>query len=175
MGSKESTVEPALDRIEQVLTALTLMVNNPSGRIQHPGNASQAIKQSPSLSENKRRLDTAIAWVRVHQARDKAIGADLFSDPAWSMLLDLYINRSAQRAVSMSSLSIAANVPLTTGVRWVAILEKAGLIVRTPDRFDRRRTLLVMTDQAVTKMEDALDCAIETNRLLGVEHVGMTN
>jgi len=37
------------------------------------------------------------------------------ADPAWDMLLDLTAARAESRAVSVSSLCIAAGVPTTTG------------------------------------------------------------
>lgn len=88
------------------------------------------------------------------------------------MLLDLYVNHHARRSGSVSSLSIGASVPLTTGTRWVTLLEKAGLIRREADRFDRRRTLVILTEDGLGKVDAALDNVRESNRELGIEHVG---
>jgi hypothetical protein len=43
--------------------------------------------------------------------REQFFGPDLFADPAWDILLDLYAARLEQQRVAVSSLCIAAAVP----------------------------------------------------------------
>jgi DNA-binding MarR family transcriptional regulator len=167
--------QPVLDRIEQVLTDLARFVGT-SGQAKASVTGNEKIGiVPPVLDADFVRLAAAHAWIRGRKARDKAFGTDLFSDPAWSMLLDLYVNGHAGRTVSVSSLSIGANVPLTTGTRWVALIERAGLIRREADRFDRRRTLVSLTQDGLEKVNDALDRAMESNRQLGIEHRARPN
>lgn len=170
---KVQVADPALDRIEQVLTDLARYVATGDKRAALVrDDATISLPLPERNAEATIRLSAAKAWVKARRARNRALGADLFSDPAWSMLLDLYVNHHDSQSVSISSLSIGAEVPLTTGTRWVAMLEKSGLIRREADPFDRRRTLVMLTEAGLTRMHEALDRAVESNRALGVEHVG---
>ena len=121
------------------------------------------------------RLNTAIAWVRARKMRDAILGEDLFFDPAWSILLELYLHHRQRTAMSITSLCIAARVPSSTGLRWVTLLERRNLVAREPDPFDRRKIYARLTPEAVKKVEDALDGAAESNRQLGIERVRRVN
>lgn len=157
-----STDQPALLRIEQVLSDLAKLVKNASGPPDIPISfqpATQRANDDAAPAANGPRIAIASAWVKARTARDSALGADLFSDRAWAMLLDLYINGRAQAGIAISVLSHAANVPLTTGTRWIALLERADLVRRGADAVDRRRILVSLTEEGVRKIELALDRA----------------
>lgn len=78
---------------------------------------------------------------------------ELFSDPAWDMLLDLYAAELGQVRVSVSSLCIASNTPSSTALRWISALERQKLIERQPDPLDGRRFFLSLTREAVERFE----------------------
>lgn len=80
--------------------------------------------------------------LKARQSRTRFLGADLFADPAWDMLLDLTAARAEHRRVSVTSLCIASGVPTTTALRWMKLLEQARLIQRVEDDTDRRRAFL---------------------------------
>ncbi|MFT3965164.1 MAG: hypothetical protein QM690_04730 [Sphingobium sp.] len=119
------------------------------------------------------RMTTAIAWLKARRAREMVFGSDLFSDPAWDMLLDLYVSLCRERAVSITDLCIASSAPMTTGLRWISILEHRGLIVRQADPSDRRRWNVSLTCAGVEKMEKTLDQATDGERQLGLGRLGM--
>lgn len=90
--------------------------------------------------------------IRRRRLRDRYFGADLFADPAWDMLLDLYAARLEGVPVSVSSLCIAAVVPPTTALRWIGTLTSKGLFVRRADPADRRRIYIDLSDEASDAM-----------------------
>ena len=95
---------------------------------------------------------------RTRRRRDMLFGADadLFGEAAWDILLDLYAARQSDRQVCISSASIASVAPISTGLRYIASLERRGLVARTPDPVDRRRSWLNLTERAVALMEEYL-------------------
>ena len=67
---------------------------------------------------------------------------ELFGEPAWDMLLDLFIAAHENRDVSISSACLSAGVPSTTALRWLHILEEKGIVLRHEDPHDHRRNFV---------------------------------
>lgn len=91
--------------------------------------------------------------IRARRMRDRFLGEGLFEDPAWDMLLDLFAARLERRRVSVSSLCIAAAVAPTTALRWIAKLTARGMLVRSPDDEDRRRSHIALSDESAAAMQ----------------------
>jgi hypothetical protein len=85
---------------------------------------------------------------------------DLFGEPAWDILLDLYIAAGEGKNVSVSSACIGSAAPATTGLRWLSVLTAEGLLVRENDAEDQRRVLVRLTPFGAAAMDrffDAVD------------------
>jgi DNA-binding MarR family transcriptional regulator len=78
----------------------------------------------------------------LRRLREAALGAVLFSDPAWDLLLHLYVDTAAGRQVAVSGLCQSARVRPTTGLRWINLLVDAGLLVKADDPGDARRVFV---------------------------------
>lgn len=99
---------------------------------------------------------SATSWA-VEQYRQRrrrnaifAEDADLFGEPTWDVLLDLFAAHQDGRPISISSACIAADVAPTTALRQLTRLQTRGLIQRHGDTRDRRRHYLQLTDRAIT-------------------------
>ena len=90
--------------------------------------------------------------IRQRQARAQFFDSELFADPAWDILLDLAAARAERRQVCVTSLCIAAGVPATTALRWIAQMVDADLLVRIPDPHDRRRAHIALADATADAM-----------------------
>lgn len=90
--------------------------------------------------------------LRQRQLRTRFFENDLFSDPAWDMLLDLTAARAEHLRVSVTSLCIASAVPPTTALRWITQMTEMGLMERLNDETDRRRAFIALTDKAADAM-----------------------
>lgn len=92
------------------------------------------------------------AILQQRRAREQFFDADLFADPAWDMMLDLYVAWLDRKRVSVSSLCIAAAVPATTALRWIRAMEDKGHFVRKPDQHDARRIYVDLSGEALLKL-----------------------
>ncbi|MEO0591035.1 MAG: hypothetical protein AAFZ11_10815 [Pseudomonadota bacterium] len=78
---------------------------------------------------------------------------ELFGEPGWDILLDLYIAHVEGKPVSVSSACIGSASPPTTGLRWLGVLTEQGFIAREHDPLDQRRVLVRLTDKALDAMD----------------------
>ena len=107
--------------------------------------------------------------IRQRHARARFFDADLFADPAWDILLDLTAARAECQMVSVTSLCIAAGVPATTALRWVAQMVDSGLLLRIPDPADRRRAHIALADSTAVAMSRYFaEIGVTTNRRVAV-------
>ena len=70
--------------------------------------------------------------------RERVFGANLFADPAWDMLLELFVQEERGNPVHVSSLCMASAVPTTTALRWIGTLTEAKLLERRPTGNNRK-------------------------------------
>lgn len=91
--------------------------------------------------------------IRARRMRAQYFAEELFADPAWDMLLDLFAADLERRRVSVSSLCIAAAVPPTTALRWIGTLHDAGLFERQADPSDRRRAYIGLSAKGLDGMQ----------------------
>ena len=126
--------------------------------------------EPPIQKQMRKTTPTGFAFSRVGVAKwlywsrrvrpDVGIG-DLYGEAVWDMLLDLYIQEQSGKEVSVSSLCIAAHVPSTTALRYVAIMEERGWFVREEDDVDKRRTFLRLSSLGKEAMATYLDMMLE--------------
>lgn len=85
--------------------------------------------------------------------RNKIFQSDeLFGEPAWDILLDLFIAAKERRRVSVTSACIGSAVPSTTALRWISILEKQGFLSREADPGDARRVYVRLSPRGYEAM-----------------------
>lgn len=107
-----------------------------------------------------------VKWLlRGRRRRSAYFVADLFADPAWDIMLDLFEAELEQRRVSVTSACIASQVPPTTGLRWLQTLEQRGLVVRNGDPLDARRFFVELTPSARTALRRWFDEAFADTRI----------
>ena len=97
------------------------------------------------LESELKRIKVRILSDQIYK-RDSIFGADLFEDPAWNIMLDLYSSTLHGRTVTVSDLCVASGTSATTALRRLGTLVDLGLIKRIADVSDRRRVLVVQTE-----------------------------
>jgi DNA-binding MarR family transcriptional regulator len=127
---------------------LTRPVENGGDRVARGVNDTVRIT-SPTTPAAKAAL---LYKARRRRAEHFSIVNDLFGEPVWDVLLDLFVAHERGQKVSVSSASSAACVPTTTALRTIAKLIQRGLVADQPDQQDKRRRYVRLTDRAVTAM-----------------------
>jgi hypothetical protein len=101
-------------------------------------------------------VKTAKRLYALRRRRNELLDADMFSDPAWDMLLDLFITGAEGRRLSVSGVCIGSHAPAATALRYLALLQERGLVRRMVDSTDGRRTLVELTELGQRSMQTLL-------------------
>lgn len=102
-------------------------------------------------------LDRAIQIYRNRRRREQIFGdATLFGEPAWDIMLDLFVASRHAKRIAVTSACIGSAVPATTALRWIKILEERGLIEREVDEIDARRIFVRLSPRGSSLMEEFL-------------------
>lgn len=100
---------------------------------------------------------------RLHALRDARFSnfnSAYFGEPAWNMLLSLYIAQGRGMSLKISEVCAEAKVPATTALRWLDHLEGDGYVARRRNPFHLKSALMVLTKKA----------AVELNRYFAQVH-----
>jgi DNA-binding MarR family transcriptional regulator len=89
---------------------------------------------------------------RDRRRRARHLPVRLLGEPAWDIMLDLFVAGGRGQAVSVSNACLAADAPASTALRWLQHLQAEGLVERLPDATDARRHYVRLTDQGVAQM-----------------------
>lgn len=71
--------------------------------------------------------------IRARRARAELFRPDLFSDPAWDMLLVLFVASVREQIVTATELANATATSIPSAVRWIDVLQRDGLLQRKPE------------------------------------------
>jgi DNA-binding MarR family transcriptional regulator len=85
--------------------------------------------------------------------RRKDLDSAILGEPAWDILLALFIVHNDKRRMNVGELAKVTHTPLTTTVRWVGALEERELAQRRPNPFDQRVVQVELTDKGRRAME----------------------
>ena len=115
----------------------------------HAGSTSR----SANPSRRDELVDRARTVLHTRRLRVRHFNRVMFAEPAWDILLLLYLAESSEGRQTIGQLATLIETPLTTVLRWVGYLEKEHLIQRIDHPTDRRIVFVRLTD----KGRDSLD------------------
>ena len=90
--------------------------------------------------------------IAARQKRTRLFSPNLFADPAWDMILELFLAELKGQTLATSQLGHKANVPMTTSLRWIEKLEADGWVRRVPDAHDLRRVFVEISERGFDSM-----------------------
>jgi len=130
--------------LEQFVQKLSELANNP------------VIEHAEMTEEH---VSIACTMYELRRLRNRFLSANILGEPVWDMLLALYCFTARREALSITGLCHAANVPSTTALRWVKLMEQKGMVTRRRDKNDARRIFLVLTTFGKEMMTNYLSAA----------------
>jgi DNA-binding MarR family transcriptional regulator len=129
--------------------------------ISRPRAAIEQLRSLLSPSHRRRPVelgeDHILSILIARRGRDALFGANLFSDPAWDILLELYAATLGKRSMSPAELSRAINTPASTTGRWLSALEACALIESRSDAILGPGTWIRLTDEGASKIKQLVD------------------
>lgn len=90
--------------------------------------------------------------MRLRRERGRHFGSDLFGDPAWDILLELFAAKLSGRKLRLADLEL--HVPKSTVARWAVVLEERGLISCRFDCRDSARMDVELSSAGEAKMAE---------------------
>ncbi len=105
-------------------------------------------------------VETAKADARARRRRQELFPGIQVADPAWDLMLELFIHSAEGRRISVTGLGLSANVPGATVLRWLAMFQEGGLIQREPDPLDRRRIWVRLSEDGHNRVAQGIAASI---------------
>lgn len=80
--------------------------------------------------------------------RDRYFDPVLFSNPAWDILLILFVAEADGQSLTVLESSLAASVPQGVALRWLGFLKQEDMVIERRDPAHPRQTVMELTDHA---------------------------
>jgi len=127
--------ESVVDLIKDLTAKLSAVAEEFNGRVAH------AADPAPTGTEPSETdlVEQAQAVLAERRLRRRFLPAELFHEPAWDMMLALFVSRDERQPMNIKALVSMSDAPVTTSQRWIEHLHKLRLIDRVIDPTDRRR------------------------------------
>ena len=109
-------------------------------------------------------LETVSWLVKARRNRASYLPAELFAEPAWDILLNLFQCDLAHEQVAVASACDAAAAPASTALRWLRTLEQQGLVLRRGHPLDPTKALVVLAPATRTALRRYCLEVVQTHR-----------
>jgi predicted transcriptional regulator len=107
--------------------------------------SAETVSEGPDDSDAVIDPEVVMSVIRARRMRAYFFNGELFADPAWDMLLELFHAALSHRRMAVKHLTAGAAVPATTALRWLTTLVDEGLCSRRDDPLDGRRVYVELT------------------------------
>lgn len=114
----------------------------------------------PTLECDALLTDVARRVAEMRRSKKSILSSPIFVEPAWDMMLDLFVAQNMERDIGLTSVAMASGVPLSTALRHLKVIEMQKLVKRYPDEKDGRVCNVRLTEKGINKMRNILQMAI---------------
>lgn len=167
-SDKQKSASNKADELRLLARQLNVLADELDEKSSPPTNIAQPMRYSflkeEHLFDDNHLCIVAQSLYRLRNRRKKFFSSDIFAEPSWDMLLDLFINTVRGKAISTTSLCLASGTPATTALRWLTILEQKGFLEKYKTERDNRVTMIRMTNLGYSEMCRCLSEWLAANR-----------
>jgi len=138
--------------VADALRLLNLLIGNsaPSSN----ASAVPDISKSPVPGDEPHcKIELARAIMLRRRRRARHFAQSMFGEPAWDIMLALYVSDRGGSRNTISRLAELSGAPMTTALRWLDYLEQAKLVTRQPSPTDRRVMFVELTGTGREKLD----------------------
>jgi DNA-binding MarR family transcriptional regulator len=100
-------------------------------------------------------FERAESILRVRRARERLFCRAMLGEPAFELLLCLYV-QAGQKGISLASLTKPTSIPYSSAIRWIRYLTDKGFVECAESRSDRRATTIQLTASGRAVMDKFL-------------------
>lgn len=111
------------------------------------------------MRKDDRATATATAILKFRRIRSEMLPKELFAEPGWDFLLELFVADSNGHRLTARDVSDRANIPPTVLSRWLIHLTEIGFIVGDGD--GNLDDLLTLSGKALDSIESVMSKANE--------------
>lgn len=105
----------------------------------------------------------ARSHIKARDLRSRHLPNDMFGEPAWDMLLSLYVTFRSHAQQTVSNLCVSSGAPATTALRWIVYLERQKFVTRRNNPRDLRVVFIELTAAGRDAVEAYLASLLEQN------------
>jgi DNA-binding MarR family transcriptional regulator len=121
-------------------------------RSEPPGTAPSGQRVPPAPGDPERLKHFARQIYEKRQKRIARFGSQMFGEPAWEMLLLLYLGEGGERQ-SQTGLADLSGAARSTAMRWIDHLVRRGLAHREDHPTDKRRNFITLSEKGRQLLE----------------------
>jgi DNA-binding MarR family transcriptional regulator len=149
----------ALDEVADLLESVRSVANRLGcGMTDALAHVRRTVEGQPAPMRRSTDLISFVEGIqRIRMRRNDLLKVDIFRDPSWDMLLELYLAHARGEKTCVSALCCVAGAPATTAFRHIERLHRLKLITRHPDPRDHRRTFLALNPEVAPQIEAILE------------------
>ncbi|MDF1835814.1 MAG: hypothetical protein P1U62_13175 [Alteraurantiacibacter sp. bin_em_oilr2.035] len=107
----------------------------------------------------------AAKWAFERGLREEIFGSAIFGEPAWDMLLYLFMKAGERKRVLKTAVTSASGSSHSTALRYLSMLEVEGVVQIEKAQSDKRAQLVSLTPMGLLKMSACLARAMQKERL----------
>ena len=162
-AARDSDEEPSNQRSEsghrtitltqQDLRAANRLLSVLAGLEEYRDSELTEIVDKAGHRDRQRLVERARQTFANRSKRSRFFNGAMFGEPAWDMLLALYLSDQRGARYTVNGLLDLSGAPSTTALRWLGFLEREQLVRRLANPTDRRMFYIELTE----KGRDSLD------------------
>lgn len=125
-------------------------------------NIFHALPESPAVLDGEAAAQRVLLrrYIEARRARAMLFGPNLFSDPAWDLLLLLFQAEMDGATITLEQLSETMRLSMNVTLGQVNVMERRGLLVFA----DNRRRTIRLTPLAIDAMSSWLSLSFDADR-----------